>query len=294
MLELLAPAGNMDKLKTAFYYGADACYFAGTKYYKLDFNFNGYEKTLTNNSGNIVYFVKKFDNGKVFDGFTDGLVKLTVKFGAIKNQSESKVVFNSITNQNLTSYALEEGDLQGPQISLCDKMITPNFGETLVIPKAVAYDFFCGKSTLTKSKLIKPDGTSVNLDPTKDTLIACDQYGVYSIEYSAEDANGNISRRSYTVKVEDKESPNIVLGANKSEYQVGQSLSDVVYNASDNVKIKSEQIFVRDFNGKMTLVSDEYIFGAKGRYEIYVKVTDTNGNSHYESFIVMVVNGDKK
>lgn len=32
MLELLAPAGNMEKLKTAFYYGADACYFAGTKY----------------------------------------------------------------------------------------------------------------------------------------------------------------------------------------------------------------------------------------------------------------------
>ena len=32
MLELLAPAGNMDKLKTAIYYGADACYFAGTKY----------------------------------------------------------------------------------------------------------------------------------------------------------------------------------------------------------------------------------------------------------------------
>ncbi len=32
MLELLAPAGTMDKLKTAFYFGADACYFAGTKY----------------------------------------------------------------------------------------------------------------------------------------------------------------------------------------------------------------------------------------------------------------------
>ncbi len=32
MIELLAPAGNMDKLKTAFYFGADACYFAGTKF----------------------------------------------------------------------------------------------------------------------------------------------------------------------------------------------------------------------------------------------------------------------
>lgn len=32
MIELLAPAGNMEKLKTAIYYGADACYFAGTRF----------------------------------------------------------------------------------------------------------------------------------------------------------------------------------------------------------------------------------------------------------------------
>ena len=31
-IELLAPAGNLEKLKTAFYFGADACYFAGKKY----------------------------------------------------------------------------------------------------------------------------------------------------------------------------------------------------------------------------------------------------------------------
>jgi len=31
-IELLAPAGNMEKLETAFNYGADACYFAGTKF----------------------------------------------------------------------------------------------------------------------------------------------------------------------------------------------------------------------------------------------------------------------
>lgn len=32
MLELLAPAGNMEKLKTAFKFGADACYMAGKKF----------------------------------------------------------------------------------------------------------------------------------------------------------------------------------------------------------------------------------------------------------------------
>ena len=31
-LELLAPAGDRDKLETAFYYGADACYFAGKRW----------------------------------------------------------------------------------------------------------------------------------------------------------------------------------------------------------------------------------------------------------------------
>lgn len=31
-MELLAPAGNMEKLETAFRFGADACYFAGKKY----------------------------------------------------------------------------------------------------------------------------------------------------------------------------------------------------------------------------------------------------------------------
>ncbi|MBQ8762129.1 MAG: U32 family peptidase [Clostridia bacterium] len=31
-LELLAPAGDKEKLETAFYYGADACYFAGKKW----------------------------------------------------------------------------------------------------------------------------------------------------------------------------------------------------------------------------------------------------------------------
>lgn len=32
MYEILSPAGNMEKLKTAVYYGADACYFAGKQF----------------------------------------------------------------------------------------------------------------------------------------------------------------------------------------------------------------------------------------------------------------------
>ena len=46
MIELLAPAGNKEKLMTAFYYGADACYFAGKKYGLRAFSDNFEEDEL--------------------------------------------------------------------------------------------------------------------------------------------------------------------------------------------------------------------------------------------------------
>lgn len=46
MLELLAPAGNMEKLKVAFRYGADACYMAGKKFGLRAFSGNFDESEL--------------------------------------------------------------------------------------------------------------------------------------------------------------------------------------------------------------------------------------------------------
>ena len=46
MFELLSPAGNMEKLKTAFRYGADACYMAGKKFGLRAFSGNFEEDEL--------------------------------------------------------------------------------------------------------------------------------------------------------------------------------------------------------------------------------------------------------
>ena len=46
MMELLAPAGNMEKLKTAFYFGADACYLGGKKFGLRAFSGNFDENEL--------------------------------------------------------------------------------------------------------------------------------------------------------------------------------------------------------------------------------------------------------
>lgn len=47
MLELLSPAGNMEKLKVAFKFGADACYLAGKKFGLRAFSGNFDENELT-------------------------------------------------------------------------------------------------------------------------------------------------------------------------------------------------------------------------------------------------------
>lgn len=46
MIELLAPAGNKEKLKTAFHFGADACYFAGKRFGLRAFSDNFEEDEL--------------------------------------------------------------------------------------------------------------------------------------------------------------------------------------------------------------------------------------------------------
>ena len=42
-VELLAPAGNMEKLKTAFHFGADACFVGGSS-----FNLRGMSSNFKN------------------------------------------------------------------------------------------------------------------------------------------------------------------------------------------------------------------------------------------------------
>lgn len=58
MVELLSPAGNMEKLKTAFKFGADACYFAGKKYGLRAFSGN-FENDELKNSVNYAHSLGK-------------------------------------------------------------------------------------------------------------------------------------------------------------------------------------------------------------------------------------------
>ena len=88
MIELLAPAGNIEKLKTAFYYGADACYFAGKKYGLRAFSDNFDESELeeyiayAHKLGKKAYItVNIIAHNKDFDGLKE-YIEYLKKIGA--------------------------------------------------------------------------------------------------------------------------------------------------------------------------------------------------------------------
>ena len=62
MIELLAPAGNMEKLKTAINFGANACYFAGKQFglraFSDNFDLDGIKEAVDNNG-----FIGLFQGG---------------------------------------------------------------------------------------------------------------------------------------------------------------------------------------------------------------------------------------
>lgn len=80
MLELLAPAGNMEKLKTAFRFGADACYLAGKKFGLRAFSGNFTEDELkeavgyAHNLGKKIYVtINIVAHNNDFDGIDEYL-----------------------------------------------------------------------------------------------------------------------------------------------------------------------------------------------------------------------------
>ena len=83
MLELLSPAGNMEKLKTAFKFGADACYMAGKKFGLRTFSGNFDETELddavkyAHSLGKKIYItVNIVAHNSDFEGLDDYLIYL--------------------------------------------------------------------------------------------------------------------------------------------------------------------------------------------------------------------------
>ena len=156
------------------------------------------EGIVTDASGLEVARVETYLSGVEFDGFTDGLCYLSVRFGDVTGASAFSVV--KINNQWFTSGT---ADLTNPVIAFKEDLtIEQNVGE-VYIPGAVAADVLYGVVRVNVS-VVSPTGTQIysGMLPEEGLTFAAGIPGMYEVTYSATDdnlANETRSRNSIYV-----------------------------------------------------------------------------------------------
>ena len=262
--------------------------YAGSAFYSASFRLYGLKSVITNSTDQIVYTLRNFSSGDVFEGFDSGLVKITVNVKEVR--SPSAFILNYLNNQTFTSVAFERGDTQGPVIGLVGELNSrAKINETVKIPQAYAYDVLQGKAVNMTAKVMTSSGETVDFDAYNGTEYVFKEYGIYTFVYEARDYFGNLGRYSFTVEVTDTEPPVITPGSMKEEYRVGDSVKLTAdFSATDNVGVVLKKLYVRTPDSELISINGEFKFTDKGTYRFIYYAKDGAGNAAMKTVTVVV------
>lgn len=248
--------------------------------FMLQINSNG---IVTDASGLEVAHVGTYLSGVEFDGFTDGLCYLSVRFGDVTGASAFSVV--KINNQWFTSGT---ADLTNPVIAFKEDLtIEQNVGNVF-IPGAVAADVLYGVVRVNVS-VVSPTGTQIysGILPEEGLTFAAGIPGMYEVTYSATDdnlANETRSRNSIYV-YEDVAIGLGIEGEIPAEWNQGTELvlpSAVFDSSATDVYLS---IYVVCPDGEIVDVTQTMSFVPQdtGKYYVhYFAVNDITGSYNYE------------
>lgn len=249
------------------------------------------EGIVSDGSGLEVARVETYLSGIEFDGFTDGLCYLSVRFGDVTGKSAFSVV--KINNQWFTSGTT---DLTNPVIALKEDMtIEQNVGE-VYIPGAVASDVLYGVVRVNVS-VVSPTGTQIysGILPEEGLTFTAGIPGMYEVTYSAADDNpANETRSRNSIYVYEDISIGLGIdGEIPAEWNCGTEL--VLPNAvfAGNAKDVYLSIYVVCPDGEIVDVTQTMSFVPQdaGKYYIYYfAVNDITGSYNYDlmSFAITV------
>lgn len=220
-----------------------------------------------------------------FEGFTSGFIYMefslngisgddaTIGMKKIKNQSMINAPFNYI-KPSLTVYKEPVG--------------TVNLNEEVALSGAIASDVYDGNA---KINVIVTFNEKVLYTYTNDFgtfdgyTFKPNDYGLYVIEYIAEDASGNTLSKMYNVVVRDVIKPTIELsGGVPTTGKVGKALSLPKAIAKDNVDadLQVYVIVINPMNAYTLMkVGDSYVPQYAGRYIVKFYCEDTTYNTVY-------------
>lgn len=250
------------------------------------------EGIVTDASGLEVARVETYLSGVEFDGFTDGLCYLSVRFGDVTGASAFSVV--KINNQWFTSGT---ADLTNPVIAFKEDLtIEQNVGE-VYIPGAVAADVLYGVVRVNVS-VVSPTGTQIysGMLPEEGLTFAAGIPGMYEVTYSATDDNlANETRSRNSIYVYQDVAIGLGIdGEMPAEWNHGTELvlpKAVFTGNADDVYLS---IYVVCSGGEIVDVTQTMSFVPQdaGKYYVYYfAVNDVTGSYNYDllSFAITVV-----
>lgn len=264
--------------------------------------FNNKTGELTDYHFNRILLAKKDDSGNIFTGFPSGGVRMRIELKGVNGASS--FCFNRLVNQTLYAQMDSEGqpepfkDTIRPIIEYSFTYERDGqFGHNFTLPSAKAYDVI---DPYVEVKLIvkAPDGSVVfEGKPDNDITFKLTQYGMYDVEYTAEDSSGRIQIDDSVIEVFDKEKPQIMIkGDIPATLKVGESLSVPDALLFDNLTPVDKlrlYIFVTDPRLVMKDITESgrITFERTGTYLISYLVYDETGNCSLTTFNITIVEG---
>lgn len=255
------------------------------------FEYDDKTKGFLDSNGNLLTTIEKTDRGTAFNGFKSGAMTVRLEIST-PNGDGCEMVVLSLGNTTFTpSLAGDKTettytDLVGPSIGFLGDIGSNVYALNTVvnIPQAVAFDMVTGQVVVTVKVKETSANTLAGFDNvvlTEDKQITLSNYGTYVVTYTAKDANGRSSSRSFIWKVMDTVAPTIVVEGQVPEtMKVGDSLVAPRFTVTDNNSDVTKYVFLYCPNGSvvdMTQKSD-YKLSATGVYKLQIYCYDADGN----------------
>ncbi len=229
-------------------------------------------------------------DGSAFEGFESG--KIYVKFEFLGVTGESSINLKSFgVNQPIRGLKLGEEfvdfiDTGKPYIYISGSLAqVAEIYERVYVPAAYAYDVI-DMSVGCFVQVVKSTNTATtvvvnSLAAENGVSFIPDDYGIYTVTFTAKDAKGNTSTRTLYVYVEDNAEPSLIIdGSYAKNYSKGSKITVCGATAKDLQGEAFLSVFVIDTMGKATSVQigDEISFEKEGQYCIRYCAFDVNYN----------------
>lgn len=263
--------------------------FYQTTSYGFKFYYNAKSNAIVDgNTNKTIAVIKQNLDGSNFDGFTSGKVKVFVKYLGV--EGESSIRFSSVSNQSLTN---DTKDRVAPAVQIMGELnVVGEINEKFTVYRAVASDGVDPNPSITV-RIMKDGKTIYSGDISKNYDFIPNEYGEYTILYTALDSNNRKTTITYILTIKDRIKPELTLDSEIiSTAKVGKTYTLPTPTVSDNNDTELQiYLFILAPDGELVANPlNDYSFAPtlKGEYKVTYYVQDSYNCYSYLEYLIQV------